>query len=42
MGRVANQQTRLPGAPANLALNTSKDGAFTASPYNVFQCLTAL
>ena len=29
-------------APSNLALNTSRDGASTASLGNLFQCLTTL
>jgi len=35
---VTNQQTRLPRATSNLALNASRDGASTASLGNLFQC----
>ena len=42
VGRVAIHEIRLPGAPANLVLNTSRDGAPTALLGNLFQCLTAL
>jgi len=31
MGRAATQQLRLPRAPSNLALSSSRDGAPTAS-----------
>ena len=42
MCRVANHQTRLPRATSSLALNTSRDGASTASLGSLFQCVTTL
>jgi len=42
MGRDIFRYTRLLRAPSNLALNTSGEGAATASPGNLFQCLTTL
>ena len=39
-GRAAPSQLRLPGAPSNLALSTSRDGAPTASLGSLCQCLT--
>ena len=42
MGREATHQTRLLKTPSNLALNTSRDGASTASLGSLCQCLTTL
>ena len=42
MGRDTFHQTRLLQAPSNLALNTAREGAPTASLGNLFQGLTAL
>ena len=42
MGRVATHQLRLPRAPSNLALSTTRDGAPTPSLVSLFQCLNAL
>ena len=42
MCRVANHQIRLPRATSSLALNASRDGAFTTSLGNLFQCVTTL
>ena len=42
MGWVATHQVRLPNAPSNQALNSSKDGATTTSSGNLFCCLCAL
>jgi len=42
MGRDTFHQTRLLKAPCNLASNTSREGAATASLGNLFQCLTTL
>ena len=42
MGRAATHQTGLPRAPSNVALNSSRDGAPTASLGSSFQCLTTL
>ena len=45
-GSVANRQIkyqiRLPRAPSNLALNTSRDRSSTALPGKLFQCFTTL
>ena len=41
MARDTFHQTRLLRAPSNLALNTSREGAGTASLGNLFQCLTS-
>ena len=40
--RVTNHQTRLPRATSSLALNAARDGAFTTSLGNLFQCFTTL
>jgi len=40
MGRDTFHQTRLLKAPSSLALNTSREGAATASLGNLCQCLT--
>jgi len=42
MCRVANHQTRLPRATANLALSASRDGASTSYLGNLFQCVNTL
>jgi len=42
MGRDIFHYTRLLRAPSNLALDTSREGAVTASLAKLFQCLTAL
>jgi len=42
MGRDTFHWTRLLRAPSNLALNTAREGASTASLGNLFQCLTTL
>jgi len=42
MSRGTFHQTRLLKAPSNLALNTAREGAATASLGNLFQCLTTL
>ena len=42
MGRDTFHQTRLLKAPANLALNTAREGAATASLGSLCQCLTTL
>jgi len=42
MGRDTFHQTRLPKAPSNLALNTAREGAATASLGNLGQGLTTL
>jgi len=42
MDRETFHQTRLLKAPSNLGLNTAREGAPTASPGNLFQCLTTL
>ena len=42
MCRITNHQTRLPRATSNLALNAYRDGAFTISLGNLFQCFTTL
>jgi len=39
MGRAAPHQLRLPRAPSNLAMNTSRDGAPTACLGRVLQWL---
>jgi len=39
MGKDTFHYTRLLKAPSNLALNTSMEGASTASLGNLFQCL---
>jgi len=36
VGKVASHEVRLPRAPSNLALNTSKDGISTASLGNLY------
>ena len=40
MSRDIFHQTRLLRAPSNLALNTAREGAATASLGNLCQCLT--
>jgi len=42
MGRDPFHQTRLLRVPSNLALNTAREGASTASLGNLGQCLTTL
>ena len=42
IGRDTFLQTRLLTVPSNLALNTSREGTFTTSLSNLFQCLTTL
>jgi len=42
MGRDPFHQTRLLKDLPNLALNTAREGAATASPGNLGQCLTTL
>ena len=42
MGRDTFYSTRLLKAPSNLALNTSSEGAATASLGNLLQCITTL
>lgn len=42
MGRSTSDQIKLPKSPSSLALNTSKDGASTASLGDLFQCLIPL
>jgi len=42
MGRDTFHYTRLLEAPSNLALNTAREGAATASLGNLCQCLTTL
>jgi len=42
MGRDTSHQTRLLKAPSNLALNTAREGAATASLGNLCQGLTTL
>lgn len=41
-GRETYHYIGLLRTPPSLALNTTKDGAFTAIPGNLFQCLTPL
>jgi len=41
MGRDTFHQTKLLKAPFNLALNTAREGAATASLGNLGQCLTS-
>lgn len=40
-GEGAFHYTRWPRAPSNLVLNSSRDGTFTISLGNLFQCLSA-
>jgi len=42
MGRDILHQTRVLRAPSNLALNTAREGAATASLGNLGQCFTTL
>ena len=42
MSRDIFHQTRLFKAASNLALNTAREGAATASLSNLFQCFTTL
>jgi len=42
MSRDVFHQTRLLRAPSNLALNTAREGAATASLGNLGQCFTTL
>ena len=42
MSRAIFHQTRSLRAPSNLALNTAREGAATASLGNLGQCLTTL
>ena len=42
IGRDTSLQTRLLEAPPSLALNASREGAFTVSLGDLFQCLTTL
>jgi len=42
MGRDTFRYSRLLKAPSNLALNTSREGAFTTSLGNQLQCFTTL
>jgi len=42
MGRDTFHHTRLLKSPSNLASNTSREGAATASLANLFRCLTTL
>ena len=42
LSRDVFHQTRLLRAPSNLALNTAREGAATASLGNLFQCFTTL
>jgi len=42
VGRDIFHQTRLLRAPSNLAFNTAREGAATASLGNLCQCLTTL